>query len=188
MALFLPALASDLKIADLHDVMFGGVMRGSWKASENLSWRVLLGYRDQHYGPQYIILLGMDWKISDKWRIFGDVPSSATVSYAVSPKVNAGLNLYVQTATYRLEGGARYLDYNTTVPGLFAEYYVARNWAVRGNVGYSVPRDLEVFDGNDTLNGIVDFVELGDRVGPVNPEVVGGICFRVGVSYRVAVK
>lgn len=184
-ALFTPFLNSDYKDVKGSDIKFGAVLRGSWKVSDHLTWRGILGYRRQFYGPQYIVLVGMDWKVNDKWRIFGDLPHSTTVSYAVNEKVNTGFNLFVQQSTYRLKNQERYFEYNTVNPGLFAEYYVSSNWAVRATAAYTLIRNMEIYNKDDKADGFIDFYELGNRKDPINPEVAGGLSFKIGLSYRI---
>lgn len=183
--LFTPTMNSDYKDVKGSDIKFGAVVRGSWKVSDNLTWKGILGYRRQFYGPQYIILAGMDWKVNDKWRIFGDLPHSTTVSYAVNEKVNTGFNLFVQQSTYRLKNQDRYFEYNTVNPGLFAEYYVSQNWAVRATAAYTLIRNMEIYNKNDKADGFIDFYEMGDRKDPINPEVASGLAFKIGLSYRI---
>ncbi len=183
--LFTPTMNSDYKDVKTADINFGAVVRGSWKVSDNLTWRGILGYRRQFYGPQYVVLLGMDWKVNDKWRIFGDLPHSTTVSYTVNEKVNTGFNLFVQQSTYRLKNQQRYFEYNTVNPGLFAEYYVSPKWAVRATAAYTLIRNMEIYNKNDKADGFIDFYEMGDRKDPLNPEVASGLSFKIGLSYRI---
>lgn len=184
-ALLTPFLNSDYKDVKGADIKFGAIVRGNWKVSDELSWRAILGYKSQFYGPQYIILVGLDWQLNDKWRIFGDLPSSTTISYAVNEKVNTGFNLFVQQTSYRLKNQERYFEYNTVNPGLFAEYYVSPRWAVRATAAYTLIRNMEIYNKDDKTDGFVDFLELGDRKDPLNPEVSSGLSFKIGLSYRI---
>jgi len=184
-ALVVPTMNSDYKEVKGSDIKFGGIVRGSWKASNNMTWKATLGYRRQFYGPQYIVLLGMDWKASDKWRLFGDIPSSFTANYTVNEKVNTGFNLFVQNSTYRLNNLDRYFEYNTVNPGLYIERYISSKWAVRGTAAYTLIRNTEIYNKDDQAKGFVDFVELGDRKDPINPEMSTGISFKIGLSYRI---
>jgi hypothetical protein len=183
--IFMPFMNSDYKQIKGSDFKFGAVVRGTYKVDEHLSWRGTLGYRKQFYGPQYIVLVGLDWKVNDKWRIFGDLPSSTTVSYAVNQKVNTGFNLSVQQTSYRLNNQNRYFEYNSVNPGLFAEYYISKNWAIRATAAYTLIRNMEVYNKNDKTDGCIDFYEMGNRVEPLNPEVASGLTFKIGLSYRI---
>lgn len=184
-ALLTPTMNSDYKEIKSTDIKFGAILRGSWKVSDHLTWKGIIGYRTQFYGPQYIVLVGMDWKVNDKWQIFGDLPHNVTASYAVNEKVNTGFNLFVQQSTYRLKNQDRYFEYNTVNPGLFAEYYVSSKWAIRGTAAYTLIRNMEIYHKNDKTDGFIDFYELGDRKDPINPEVASGLSFKIGLSYRI---
>jgi hypothetical protein len=183
--LLVPPLNSDYKAIKASDINFGVIFRASWKASEAITWKAILGYRQQFYGPQYVVLLGMDWKVNDRWMVFGDVPHSLTISYAASPKVNAGFNLFVQNSTYRLENQNRYFEYNSVNPGLFIERYITDSWAVRATAAYTLIRNMEVYNSYDKAKGFIDFYEMGNRADPLNPEVSSGLSFKMSLSYRI---
>ncbi|CAM4013402.1 hypothetical protein SAMN06265348_101161 [Pedobacter westerhofensis] len=184
-ALLTPIINSDYKNVKSSDIKFGAILRGSWKANENLTWRAILGYRRQFYGPQYVLLVGMDWKLNNKWQIFGDVPHNLTASYAINDKTNTGFNLSVQNSTYRLNNLDRYFEYNTVNPGLFAERYIFPKWAVRATAAYTLIRNMEIYNKTDKAKGFIDFAEFGDRNEPINPEVLKGLSFKIGLSYRI---
>ncbi len=184
-ALLTPTMNSDYETVKSSDIKFGGIVRGSWKASDNLTWRAVLGYRRQFYGPQYLVTVGMDWKASEKVRIFGDVPKDLTINYALNQKMNTGFNLSVQNSTYRLENQDRYFEYNTVNPGLFLERYISSNWAVRATAAYTLIRNMEIYNKTDKAKAFIDFAEFGDRADPINPEVSKGLAFKIGLSYRI---
>jgi hypothetical protein len=184
-ALLTPTMNSDYKNIESSDIKFGAIVRGSWKANENLTWKAVLGYRQHFYGPQYLVTVGMDWKASEKWRIFGDVPKDLTINYALNQKMNTGFNLSVQNSTYRLNNQDRYFEYNTVNPGLFVERYISSSWAVRATAAYTLIRNMEIYNKTDKAKAFVDFAELGDRADPINPEVSKGLSFKIGLSYRI---
>jgi hypothetical protein len=184
-ALLTPTMNSDYKDVKSSDIKFGAIVRGSWKVSDKLTWRGIVGYRRQFYGPQYVALVGMDWKVNEKWQIFGDIPHSLTASYEVNQKVNTGFNLFVQNSTYRLNNHDRYFEYNTVNPGLFVERYLSSKWAVRATAAYTLIRNMEIYNKNDKAKAFIDFAELGDRKDPINPEVSPGLAFKIGLSYRI---
>jgi hypothetical protein len=184
-ALLMPTMNSDYKKVEGSDIKLAAIVRGSWKVSEKMTWKATLGYRRQFYGPQYILLFGMDWNVNDKWKLYGDIPHNLTASYAVNEKVNTGFNLFVQNSTYRLDNQDRYFEYNSVNPGLFVERYVSSKWAVRATAAYTLIRNMEIYNKTDKAKGFVDFYEMGDRKDPINPEVSAGMSFKIGLSYRI---
>ncbi len=184
-ALLIPTMNSDYKTVKGSDIKLAAIVRGSWKVSDNLTWKALVGYRRQFYGPLYIVLVGMDWRVNRKWQIYGDVPHNLTASYAVNEKVNTGFNLFVQNSTYRLENQDRYFEYNSVNPGLFVERYISSKWAIRATTAYTLIRNMEIYNKTDKAKGFIDFYEMGDRKEPINPEVSKGMSLKVGLSYRI---
>jgi hypothetical protein len=184
-ALLMPTMNSDYKTIKGSDIKMAAIVRGSWKVSEDLTWKAIIGYRQQFYGPQYVALVGMDWKVNEKLQVYGDLPHSLTTSYAVNEKVNTGFNLFVQNSTYRLDNQDRYFEYNTVNPGLFLERYISSRWAIRATGAYTLIRNMEIYNKTDKAKGFIDFYELGERQNPINPEVSSGLSFKVGLSYRI---
>ncbi|HEX9510225.1 MAG TPA: hypothetical protein VF939_07060 [Puia sp.] len=78
-ALYSPTLNSDLKKIQGSDIRSGGILRVNYRVDSSFSIRATLGYRDQFFGPQYIVLLGrLVWfrtlflflLLSHRWLVF----------------------------------------------------------------------------------------------------------------------
>ena len=184
-ALALPALNSDLREVRGADLTWGGLVRVVRRVNPRLSYRATLGYRQQFYGPQYVLLLGLDWQAGSRWRLFGDLPTTFTVSYALAPRVNAGFNLLGLNTAYRLREQDQYFQYQQGHYGLFAETYLSSHWVVRATVAYAVTRRLGVFAKNDQWPATLDYVGLGTAPSPLSEPINKGLAFRFAVSYRV---
>jgi hypothetical protein len=184
-ALALPALNSDLRDVHGADLTWGGVVRAVYRRNARRVYRLTVGYRQQYYGPQYVLLLGLDWRLGQRWRAFGDLPTTFTLSYAVSPKVNAGFNLTGINTAYRLQEQDQYFQYLQGHYGLFAETYLSSHWALRATAAYAVTRRLDVFAKNDQWPATIDYIGLGKEPIPLNPHIEKGLAFRLALSYRV---
>lgn len=186
MVLVLPALNSDLREVRGNDLTWGGVLRGTYRASPRLAYRATVGYRQQFYGPQYVLLLGIDWQAGPRWRVFGDLPTTFTVSHAMAPRVNVGFNLNGINTAYRLREQDRYFQYQQGHYGLFVEGYVNTHWVLRATAAYAVTRRLDVFEKSDQWPATIDFIGFGAAPTPLNPRIDKGLAFRLALSYRVA--
>lgn len=184
-ALLLPALNSDLRQVRGEDVRLGGVVRGVYRVSPRLAYRATVGYRSQFYGPQYVLLLGLDWQPGGRWRVFGDLPTSLTASYALSPRTAAGFVLTGINTAYRLQEGNRYFQYQQAHYGLFAEQYASAHWVVRATVAYAVTRRLDVYDQTQQWPATLDYIGLGQAPIPVSEPLSKGLAVKVALSYRV---
>ena len=183
--LFIPTLGSDYRRLKGEDVQFGGIVRGAYRMTELLSLRATLGFRQTFYGPVYIVLGGLDWQVADRVRIFGDVPANLTVSYAAGAKLNAGLDVAANFGSYRFGANNDYVRYRTFIAGLFAEYYVQPRVALRATAGYSLVRDLEVYQERDRVSGVLNFVNLGTEPRPISPPIDTGLVLRLALSFRI---
>ncbi len=184
-ALALPALNSDLREVRGADVTWGGVVRAAYRSSARLATRLTLGYRQQFYGPQYVLLLGLDWHPAPRWRVFGDLPSTLTIGYAATPRVNVGFNLNGINTAYRLQAQNQYFQYQQGHYGLFAETYLSAHWALRATAAYAVTRRLDVYAEHDQWPATIDYVGLGQAPTPLTPRIGKGPAFRLALSYRV---
>ncbi|MBF9220937.1 DUF6268 family outer membrane beta-barrel protein [Hymenobacter ruricola] len=184
-ALALPALNSDLREVRGADVTWGGVLRAAYQASPRRAYRLTVGYRQQFYGPQYVLLLGVDWRLGPRWRVFGDLPTTFNVGYAVAERVNVGFNLNGINTAYRLREQDRYFQYQQGHYGLFAETYLSAHWALRATAAYAVTRRLDVFEKDDQWPATIDYIGLGKEPTPLNPAIEKGLAFRLVLSYRV---
>lgn len=184
-ALALPALNSDLHDVRGSDLTWGGVVRAAYRLNSTFSYRLTLGYRQQFYGPQYVVLLGVDWQPMPRWRVFGDLPTTFTVSYAAGPRTNVGFNLIGINTAYRLREQDQYFQYQQGHYGLFAERYLSAHWALRATAAYAVTRRLDVAAKDDQWPATIDYIGLGKAPTPLNPHIEKGAAFRLALSYRV---
>jgi Domain of unknown function (DUF6268) len=184
-ALALPALNSDLREVRGADVTWGGVVRAAYQHSARLTTRLTLGYRQQFYGPQYVLLLGLDWQPTPRWRVFGDVPTSFTVSYAAASRLNLGFSLAGIIAAYRLQAQDQYLQYQQGHYGLFAEVYLSAHWALRGTAAYAVTRRIEVYARDQQWPATLDYIGLGTAPLSLSPSIAKGPAVKLAISYRV---
>jgi hypothetical protein len=160
--IFLPTLNSDFKRFKGEDVLFGGIVWGVYKVKPTFALRGALGYREQYYDALYIVQVSLDWQVSQKVRIFGDAPTSLTINYAHNPKLNTGFDLLAGNSSYRLGPENQYVRYSFAIPGVFAEYNLKPGLALRAKVGYSIIRNLEVFNGGDQADN-VDLIVIGNE-------------------------
>ena len=120
-----------------------------------------------------------------RWRAFGDLPTTFTVSYAAGPRTNVGFNLIGINTAYRLQAQDRYFQYQQGHYGLFAETYLSTHWALRVTAAYAVTRRLDVYAKDDQWPATLDYIGLGKAPTPLNPHIEKGLAFRVALSYRV---
>lgn len=186
--LLLPQLNSDLRHVQARDVRLGGVVRAAYRVNPRLSYRLTVGYRSQFYGPQYVLLLGLDWHPAAKWRVFGELPTSLTISRFLGSqgsRATAGFTLTGLNTAYRLQDNNPYLQYQQAHYGLFAEAYASVRWVFRVTVAYALTRRVGVYAENDQYAGTVDYIGLGTAPQARSEALAKGPALRLSLSYRV---
>ena len=199
-ALFIPLVNSDFHILYGSDFHFGAVGRAAYRIHKNLLLRLTLGYRQQYYGPQYIEFLGIDWKINNRWRLFGDLPNNATLVCRLNKKNNAGIsytsggytsyhtteNLYpVSNQSPQYAPIQQYILYNYAEPGIFAERYLTSKIVFRTTIAYATLRNLDILPLNQKVNAVLDYIPLSHPPAPLNPEIASGITIKFALSMRI---
>lgn len=183
-AMLIPVLNTDMGEASSTDIHIGGVVHGSYRITDELSVKLTLGCLKEYYGIQYVALLGFDWKISDRWRLFGDMPIYGTLSYRVNPKINAGLNFTGISTSYRAAEQNEYFEFTATQIGVFAEYYLTSMLAVRATVAYSMERYMELYNTNNKTTGGIVYIDDGPQTTPLYPQVDNGPIYKLSFSLR----
>lgn len=186
--LVLPALNSDLREVRGTDITWGGVVRATFRHNPRRAYRITVGYRQQFYGPQYVLLFGLDWQLGTHWRAFGDLPTSFTLSYAVTPRTSVGFNLIGINTAYRLQVANQYVQYQQGHYGLFAESCLSAHWVIRATVAYAVTRRIEVFARDQQWPATLDYIGLGTVPIAASPGIEKGLAFKLGLGYRIPAK
>lgn len=184
-AIFTPFLNGDFKRTGDRDFRLAGFVRLAKKVTESFTWRVTLGYRQQFFGPQYVLLAGVDWKASERLRLFGDLPQQFTVSYRCGKQVHAGLSYVANLFSYDVSGQSRYFRYSYVHSGLFSEFSLTGNIVLRADAGYSFTRKFEVFQDTDRPDATLIFFQIGNKPVPLNPPLQKGVVFRLSLAYRI---
>ncbi len=183
--LLMPFLNSDLKRDEGGQMHFAGMARWAVKESETFTWRITTGYRQQFFGPQYVLLAGMDWKAGERLQLFGDLPQNFTVAYQTGKKLDLGLTYLANLLSYNISGEGRYMRYNYANASLFAELFLTGNLVLRGEAGYAFTRKFEVYDDKDKPDATLIFFRIGNKPVPLNDPYDKGAIFRLLMAYRV---
>lgn len=57
--------------------------------------------------------------------------------------------------------------------------------APRATAGYSLVRNLEIYQERDQVSGILDFANLGAAPLPTSPPIDTGLVLRLALSFRI---
>ena len=138
--------------------------------SEKFRYKFGLYYNREFFGNFFIPLVGIDWKVSDRFTIFGTLPNSMKFSYAVAPsRVNAGLAFRSLTRSFRGEDVNTFVRYNELQFKTFLDFYISKKNVVFVEGGYFLGRTPLLYNNSDTKNPVVsDLLKEGQALPLIN--------------------
>ncbi len=120
-------------------------------ASEKFRYKFGLYYNKEFFGNFFIPLFGIDWKVTDRFLIYGTLPNSMKFSYALAPsKINAGVAFRSLTRSYRGEDVNTFVRYNELQLKSFLDFYVTPKNVVFLEVGYFMGKTPLLYNNSDT--------------------------------------
>ena len=136
--------------------------------SEKFRYKFGLYYNREFFGNFFIPLVGIDWKVSDRFTIFGTLPNSMKFSYAVAPsRVNAGLAFRSLTRSFRGEDVNTFVRYNELQFKTFFDFYITKKNVVFVEGGYFLGKTPLLYKNNDTENSVPSGVLKEGKAFPI---------------------
>ncbi|MFI5219053.1 MAG: DUF6268 family outer membrane beta-barrel protein [Bacteroidia bacterium] len=167
-----PRINSDFKNIDGNDFQVGGVVLGILKKSETLSYKFGVYYNSDFFGPRVVPMIGIDWRPSDKVRIFGVLPVSLNFEYKLGKRFYTGAEIYFITTSYRYDD-FYFLRVDDHHVKLYFDTYVTKHVVVSLQAGQSVLRKYQ--------SGF----RSGGETNYTNLDVNDGLLLRAGLIYRM---
>jgi hypothetical protein len=192
--MIIPKIASDMEELNGEDFQLAGLALFTFKQNEKLKWKFGLYYNTEYFGPFIVPLLGVDWKITEKLRMFGALPSSMAIEYRANEKFTPGLVFQAPALSYRLSEKKQslYLHQSFNQIHTYLDYYVAKNVVIKGQVGYSIARSYKLFGKDDPYDATIFSVGIGEErsqvLTPVFNNFNDGLLLNLSFIYRVQVE
>jgi len=174
----LPKISSDFTSLSGDDYQAGGLVLMNYKKNKKIKYHFGIYYNQEYFGPFFIPLLGLDWKVSPKINIFGILPSTANFEYKFNKILYAGASYKSITASYRLGDGTFLRDGGKLGHNqikVYVNLYATKNIVFYAETGYTFLRSYHQYDADNELLS----------VNPVYESFKDGWLFNVGISYRV---
>lgn len=138
--------------------------------SDKFRYKFGLYYNREFFGNFFVPLVGVDWKVSDRFSIYGTLPNSMKFSYAIAPsKINAGLAFRSMTRSFRGEDVNTFVRYNELQLKAFFDFYITPKNVVFVEGGYFLGKTPLLYKNNDTENSIPsDLLKEGNAFPIIN--------------------
>ena len=165
----------------------GGVILYEQKKSEILSMRYGAYYSQEFFGPLLVPILGFDWKISDKWYAYANLPITGTLDYEVSTSFHTGFTYIGIVSSFQLPhtGTETYIHNSSTDLTLYGDWYLTPNIVLQGKLGRSMGRFFRQYESDDTIGLMLSALRLRDKREQLNPEIGDGWIAEIKIIFRV---
>lgn len=154
--LVIPKIASADLSASFSDIFQIGVYSlFTVTESEKFRYKFGLYYNREFFGNFFVPLVGVDWKVNDRFSVFGTLPQSFKASYSIVPsRLNAGLAFRSMTRSFRGEDNNTFVRYNELQFKTFFDFYLTPKNVVYIEGGYFLGKTPLLYNNVDTENPI----------------------------------
>jgi hypothetical protein len=123
--------------------------------SEKFRYKFGLFYVREFFGNFFVPLAGIDWKVTNRFSVYGTLPQVLKASYSIVPsRVNAGLAFRSMTRSFRGEDNNTLVRYNELQFKTFFDFYLTPKNVVFVEGGYFLGKTPLLYNNNDIENPI----------------------------------
>ena len=118
--------------------------------SDKFRYKFGLYYNRDFFGNFFVPLVGIDWKASERFSLYGTLPNSLKASYALVPsRLNAGLAFRSLTRSFRGEDVNTFVRYNELQFKTFFDFYITKKNVVFVEGGYFLGKTPLLYNNSD---------------------------------------
>ncbi|MHB8258656.1 MAG: DUF6268 family outer membrane beta-barrel protein [Bacteroidia bacterium] len=179
LGLLMPKLSSDFKNKiSAYDMQLGVYSLVTYVKSEKLNIKLGFFYNREFFGNFYVPLAGIDWRVSDRFQMYGVLPSFYRFEYAIiKQKVYAGVAFKYFTRSYRLSDANHDYVRNSEIQAKsFLDVYIKKKLVLFAEFGRTIDYSpLAYFYG--TKNE--------DLSVPIYTKIQDSFFFNMGLAFRI---
>jgi len=140
-----------------------------FQKNKSLTYKFGFYFNKDYFGNFFMPLLGIDWWINNKNKLFGILPGNMSFEHKVSKQLYYGIAFKAITNSYH-DKGNQYFRVDDNQLGIFADAYLTKNIVLSTELGHSLFRKLSAGEKNVFKNDLA----------------VNDNCYiRFGLAYRV---
>lgn len=138
--------------------------------SEKFRYKFGLFYVREFFGNFFVPLAGIDWKVTNRFSVYGTLPQVLKASYSIIPsRVNAGLAFRSMTRSFRGEDNNTLVRYNELQFKTFFDFYLTPKNVVFVEGGYFLGKTPLLYNNSDTKNPVAsDLLKEGKAFPVIN--------------------
>ena len=167
--LIIPKIASaDLGAAFSDIFQIGVYSLFTVTESDKFRYKFGLYYNREFFGNFFVPMVGVDWKVSNRFSIYGTLPNSMKFSYALHPKrINGGLAFRTMARSFRGEDVNTFVRYNELQLKAFFDFYITPKNVVFVEGGYFLGKTPLLYNNSDTKNPVVSDLLKEEKMFPL---------------------
>lgn len=154
--LIIPKIAGQDLGAEFSDVFqIGAYSLFTVTESEKFRYKFGLYYNREFFGNFFVPLVGVDWKVTDRFSVFGTLPQSFKASYSIVPfRLNGGLAFRSMTRSFRGEDLNTFVRYNELQVKAFMDFYITPKNVVFVEGGYFFGKTPLLYNNSDVKKAL----------------------------------
>jgi hypothetical protein len=166
-----------------NDFQMGGYGLVTYTKSPKLKFKLGLFYNREFFGNFFVPLAGIDWRVTDRFQMYGVLPTNYRLEYAiVKQKVYAGLAFKSYTRSYHIDlhngtdSSNVYVRNNELQAKAFVEFCIAKRIVLFGEFGRTINYSPKLYwsGGKDLVQGFNLYSPIQDN-----------FFFNAGLAYRI---
>ena len=184
LGLVTPKLSGHLREETTNkDFQLGGYGLATYTKSDKFKIKFGLFYNREFFGNFFVPLFGIDWRVSDRFQMYGVLPTNYRLEYAVvKQKLYAGLAFKSYTRSYHIDlhngtdSSNVYVRNNEIQAKAFVDYYISKSFVLFGEFGRMINYSPKLY-----WSGGKDLVTNFNLYSPIKDNFF----FNVGLAYRI---
>jgi hypothetical protein len=179
MLAFIPRLNGEASIQFKEGFQAGGAGLMTYKKNPGLQFKFGIYYNSEFWGNFFIPLLGLDWTINKKQRLFGILPGYLIYEYRISKRVSWGGNFRTFTNSYAMGNYfslppiSDFIRIDDNQLGVYADVYLSPKFVLNAEAGYSILRKVRTGYGNTSKD---EYIVMSENSAPY---------VRIALQYRI---
>ena len=183
--LIMPKMSGHLREEKTNkDFQLGGYGLATYNINAKVKFKFGLFYNREFFGNFFVPLVGVDWRVNDRFQMYGVLPTSYRMEYAViKQKLYAGLAFKSYTRSYHIDlhSGKSdstnvYVRNNELQVKAFVDCYIAKRFVLFGEFGRTLNYSPKMYwsDSKNLVKGFNLYSPIQDN-----------FFFNVGLAYRI---
>jgi len=183
LGLVMPKLSGELISVSNYDFQLGGYVLATYAKSPNFKVKFGMFYNREFFGNFFIPVFAIDWKVSERFQMYGALPNFYKLEFALLPKhLYAGLAFKSYTRSYHiysespLYSGRFYVRNNEIQAKAFVDMYFAKKFVLFAEFGRTIGYGPKLYDWGTK--------DLSAQPGVYSP-IKDAFFFNAGLAYRI---